>query len=649
MIIFDSQNERFKSPIGPVKENLEIKICLSRRLNPDNVRIEFLKQGINGINFSIPMEMFETDSENLFFSTTIKFTEVATYDYYFSFSSNDKKYYVRRKYGEFEGFISEENCELPWRLTVYKPIKTHEAMNKGIMYQIFPDRFSKGKIDKKLLPKDRIYREWGEEPYYDNENVTKDFFGGNFQGIADKIDYLKRLHVSVIYSNPICLSSSNHRYDAIDYKEVDPVLGTKDDFKKMLSKLHKAGIIFVQDAVLNHVGADSIYFDRYNKYHKDGAYQSTKSKYRDWFYFDEEDPKKYSSWWGFENLPKLNYQSDSLKKYIFGKKGVFESWYENGIDGIRLDVADELSNEILKEIYNISEAKRGNKKIVIPEVWEDASLKWSYGHLMEYLLGNQATSVMNYPVRDSLVEYVRYGEANRAYNFKSVCNEIFKENYPKEIAYSLMNFLSTHDTIRAITKFAGPEIGENGREWQAENNKLSKEAYKLGRERLMLAYLVIFFLPGIPSIYYGDEIGMQGMKDPFCRGCFEWNKIDKKILHFFKRLASTRFQNQEFLSKSDFNILMCEDRFLLFERTFGNRKLKICLNFSKYNMDITPIFVKQNVNLDKVETDIKNVKIIFRIKENLLNDVFRRDEYGDIKAILTSHNAIVYEEIIDEK
>ena len=602
-IVFDSQNVEYKTPLGPVKENerLHLAINLCDYSNVSDVVCYFIKKG--GYEVTLFLEMDSVPDKDGWYETEISELELSLYEYSFKFVSNEKEYYIRKKHDSFLGIVCDNNEYDSWHVTIYKPITTHPIMHSGIMYQIFPDRFCKLDEDVENLPQDRVYREWGEEPYGDEERVAKDFFKGSFKGIQSKIPYLKSLNVSVLYCNPIWLSSSNHRYDAIDYRKVDPVLGSFEDFKELLDELHKNGIIFIMDAVLNHVGWDSIYFDKDNIYGQDGAYTSVDSSKRDWFYFDLKDPLKYECWWNVKSMPKLNYSSHNLVDEIFGENGVIATWYQYGIDGLRLDVADELPNAILRDIFNLSQMYKGDNKIIIPEVWEDASCKWAYEHFMQYMLGEQVTSVMNYPIRDTLLPYVRYGNI-WADNFKKVCEEIYLENYPREIAYSLMNFLSTHDTVRAITKLVGPETDDHDREWQREHNTLTPEEYDIGKERVKVAYGILFMLPGIPSIYYGDEIGMEGMKDPFNRACMNWKNPDEELLHYFKNLTSFRAQNSEFLAEANFRIVSCEDRCLVLDRKLNNRTLRLITNTSKFEIDI-PDELKQS-----------NSKVVFKSNED---------------------------------
>ena len=287
MAVFDSQNRWFKNKIGPIEkgQSLHLKLRLEKEGTIQEVKLVLFRLGTHK-ELKIPMKKL-AEEEAFIYSVECSFMQTATYDYYFEFIKNQKKYFVRRNWGDFKGKVTTDLKNLPWRLTVYEEIKTHPLMKKGIMYQIFPDRFWKGET-KAELPKDRIYREWGELPYYDNR-ISQDFFGGNSNGIAEKLDYLKKLYVKAIYSNPIEWSSKNHRYAAIDYKQIDPVFGTEDEFIELIELLHRNGMIFIKDSVLNHVGSDSIYFDKEDKLGTNGAYNHENSPYRDWFYFYQNE------------------------------------------------------------------------------------------------------------------------------------------------------------------------------------------------------------------------------------------------------------------------------------------------------------------------------------------------------------------------
>lgn len=582
--IYDSLQKQFKTPTGCAKvgEKVTFRLGIPKWDGPYDVEIIF-NEYYSDKTFSVRMNREGEDNESIIFSTEGNFGEKNIYHYYFSFKSYGRTKFVKKNEGTFEGHIQDSPNGLNWQITIYEPVTTNSNMQEGVMYQIFPDRFAKfGEVEHP--PDDRIYRIWGGKPFYKDNLISKDFFGGNFQGIIHRLKYLKSLGVTALYLNPIWLAHSNHRYDPADYKTVDPLLGNENDLKELIQKAHQAGMIVIIDTVLNHTGADSIYFNRYGRYPVKGAFNAKDSFFYDWYYFHVY-PEMYESWWGFVDHPKINQSSRSFQEYMFGKGGVIDYWYSLGIDGLRLDVPDELPNYALNAIYEVSKRNKEDA-VIISEVWEDASYKANYGHRMEYLLGHETTSVMNYPVKNAILAYVRYGDF-WAGHLTETLQSIFLENYPREIAWSLMNFVSTHDTVRAITKLAGPEVGENDREWQEKNDTLSRSDYEIGRKRLILSYLILYFLPGIPSIFYGDEVGLQGQKDPFNRKCYPWKRRDKKLLKVFKRLGSFRKREKEFFKNADFAVNYIDNEICILERMTGKRQLYLIINRSDHIVDIS--------------------------------------------------------------
>lgn len=606
--IFNSLDTYFKSHTGPIKkgEDLTFRIKFRKDIQPYNVKIIFFgfQQFYNSLEFNMNFEYADENYD--YFKVDISNLEINIYEYYFAFESYGSQKYLKRCYDSWEAFISNDNSGCNWQLTVYKPVETHPNMNKGIMYQIFPDRFYHSD-ETSYLPNDRTYRKWGELPFYTDDKICSDFFGGDLRGITEKLDYLKSLSVSVIYLNPIWESQSNHRYDTSDYTKVDPVLGNLDDVKELLSKAHSLGMIVILDTVLNHTGSDSIYFNKNNRYPVNGAFNSTDSPYRNLYYF-WPDGIHYESWWGFQTLPKLNQQSSDYINYFFGNGGILDIWFNLGFDGLRLDVADELDNSTLNRIFESSKRNR-DKIIIIGEVWDNASNKCNYGHRMEYFLGNELTSVMNYPVKDAILAYVRYGDLWSSNLWRTLIS-VYIEDYPHEIAYSLMNLLSSHDSVRMITKLAGKEVDDHDKNWQFENDTLSPQEYRLGRARAMISYLILYFLPGIPSIFYGDEIGLSGQKDPFCRKCFPWNRIDKRFLHFFKNLGKLRNSFADFLSIANFNIVKINNELCIFTRDFDDKSLLIMVNRADFAVDISDF-----------SSNLRNISILFSIGNSTLQEL----------------------------
>ena len=616
-MVFCSTDVQYKNPVGPVKKGgvINFRVKIGSCLNPREVTLIFDRYWMQGL-FEWKMQEVRREENEVVFEAKVEIEEVNIYKYHFEFWSYNQKMVICKKWNSFEGYVKPRNMQLEgeeWQLTVYTPIATHEEMSQGIMYQIFPDRFCKyGEIQN--LPTDRIYRPWGERPFFEDDTICSDYFGGNLQGIRHRLKFLKELGVTVLYLNPIWLASSNHRYNTSDYREVDPILGTEEDLLELISEAHKNGMIIILDTVLNHTGSDSVYFNKEGRFQSLGAYNSMESEYFDWYYFHEY-PNKYESWWGFKTLPKINQESKNFQDYMFGENGTLRYWYKLGIDGLRLDVADELPNETLKKIFEVAR-KNSEKVIIIGEVWEDASNKTNYGHRMEYFLGSELTSVMNYPVKEAILAYIRYGGEYWSDNLSETLTRIFIENYPREIAYSVMNFLSSHDTVRAITKLAGPEVDNHDKAWQNSHDDLSREEYKLGRDRLIISYLMVYFLPGIPSIFYGDEVGLAGQKDPFCRKCYPWGRRDKKLLKFFKRLGKMRKQNKAFFGTADFKVIRVNDEICVLERRNENKRLVLVINRTDRVLNIPEDICKLN-----------SVKVVFVAKKTLRNKI---SPYGGV-------------------
>ena len=345
--------------------------------------------------------------------------------------------------------------------------------------------------------------------------------------------------MTCIYLNPIFEAQSNHRYDTADYEKIDPMLGTERDFKSLCQSAEKLGIKIMLDGVFSHTGDDSKYFNRYSRYDSIGAYQSENSPYYNWYKFNKW-PDDYESWWGIKILPEVNEDNPDFIEYITGKNGIARKWLRLGASGWRLDVADELPDEFLDEFRKAVKEEK-NDCLVLGEVWEDASNKSSYGKLRRYLLGEQLDSVMNYPFAGAVIDFIR--DANAELFASRVMSIV--ENYPKEVLDVLMNHISTHDTMRAITALAGESCAYRDRRWQSTHS-LDEKEYRYGMKLLMAASAMQFALPGVPTIYYGDEAGMQGYKDPFNRRCYPWGKENEELVEWYKKLGEIRSKNSVF-------------------------------------------------------------------------------------------------------
>lgn len=443
------------------------------------------------------------------------------------------------------GFVGAFNARRDWQLTVTeKNFTTPDWLKGGIIYQIFPDRFCNSGSKKKNVPHDRILRsDWGEMPQWKPDSKGKilnnDFFGGDLKGICEKLPYIKSLGVNCIYLNPIFESHSNHRYDTADYSKIDPLLGDEKDFKKLCKEAKKLNIHIILDGVFSHTGADSIYFNKNNRYKTLGAYNSKESPYYKWYKF-EKYPDKYQSWWGFLTLPEVIEESEEYRAFINGKGGIIEKWLNAGADGFRLDVADELPDVFIDELRKrLKETKPD--ALLMGEVWEDATNKHSYGIRRRYLLGSQLDSVMNYPFANAIINFCRNGYAEGFMN--SVMQIV--ENYPKQCLDVMMNHIGTHDTERAITKIASDSCEYRNREWQSAH--FLGEKFEKGIRLLKCAVALQYTLPGVPSVYYGDEAGMEGYKDPFNRGCYPWGNENRELVDFYKTMGKIRNENSVFV------------------------------------------------------------------------------------------------------
>ena len=534
---FNSRLPRYKTPFGAIAAGMPVTLRLDvpgsfgyvdphlvltkDREDPVHYRMEYTGQS-DGVNH---------------FAVTVTPTTSGLYFYYFDLYTDFRK--ICRGPGA-EGRLTWV-LEDSWQLTVYEPdFQTPDWIKSGTMYQIFPDRFYEGDPDKTMPFADRIYRADKEgEPYFwpteqPEGYLNMDYFGGDFLGIQKKLPYLKGLGVTCIYLNPIFEAHANHRYNTADYLKADPLLGTNEDFAALCKEASRQGIRIILDGVFSHTGSDSRYFNREGRYGPGGAYRDRHSPYRSWYDFDSGYACGYRSWWGFETLPEVEEESPSYIDFVCGPGGVIDTWLGLGASGFRLDVADELPDDFIEKIRAAVKA-HGADKLLIGEVWEDATTKEGWGRRRTYLRGYGLDTTMNYPFRNAAIDFVRGADAAAVADaILSIC-----ENYPKPALDCAMNFLSTHDTERAITAIADEPTNGRDRFWQSGRRiPLSRMDDAVRRE--LLAYALLFTLPGVPCIYYGDEIAMQGYRDPFNRAYYDWNSTERRLRGPLANLAELR-------------------------------------------------------------------------------------------------------------
>ena len=483
-------------------------------------------------------------------------------------------------------FTLEEHSGGRFRLLVHKRnFTTPESFGRGVMYHVFVDRFYRGESEEaRNIPvryDAHLCSDWDngvpDFPEYPGAPIkNNNFFGGNLWGVAEKLEYLKSLGVTVIYLSPIFEAYSNHKYDTGDYTKIDEMFGGEAAFDNLIEKAKDMGMGIILDGVFNHTGDDSIYFNRNRRYGDGGAYNDPTSKYAEWYRF-RSYPDDYESWWGIEILPKLNHEKESCLNYFTGEGGVIERYTRKGIAGWRLDVADELSNEFLCSLRERAKKESGDSAVIIGEVWENAAEKVAYGQRRRYFLGDQLDSVMNYPLKNAIVSFCLFGDAEMLYN---TLTEIYS-SYPRCVSDSLMNLLGTHDTERIITV-----LGREDDRCGEPNNvlafaRLSESEREKGIKMLKIAAALQFTAYGIPSVYYGDEVGLEGYGDPFCRMPFPWNDIDgtyrEEILDFYRMLGKMRL-DEEALDGGDFYVLSHTDSAIAFVREKNDSKLTVIVN-----------------------------------------------------------------------
>lgn len=566
-MIYNEQDTVYKNPFGAVATGQPVRFRIQPRADCRGALLSVYEDG-QGSPSLFAMQK-EADGS---FAVTHTFQHAGLYFYGFVLSDDMGAPKGRR---EDDPAVARSGGH--YQLTVYDSgyVQPNDWAG-GVMYQIFPDRFNIGSAGVLETPyKDRrLHTALDDTPDFrpDGDGVVRnnDYFGGNLQGIEEKLAYLQALGVSCIYLNPIGEAHSNHRYDTANYKRVDPLLGGDEDFARLCRKANEAGIRVILDGVFSHTGADSVYFNKYGRYRTLGAYQSELSIYYSWYTFTAY-PDQYKSWWGFDTLPEINERDPEFVEFICGEHGVIDHWMSLGADGFRLDVADELPDAFIAGIRRAVK-RHGDDKLLIGEVWEDASNKVSYGVRRNYLLGEELDSVMNYPFRTAVLDFVRGGDAER---FMERVTGIV-QNYPKPMLDLMMNMLSTHDTERALTALVAGDIEGKDREWQNAFS-LGHDDYLKGVAMLKLAMVLQFTLPGIPCIYYGDEIGMQGMRDPFNRGFMRWDEMDKSLLDFTRQLSRLRRSHAAFADGA-FVPLASSDALVAYLRRSPQQTVAVAVN-----------------------------------------------------------------------
>lgn len=593
----NSRQEFFRSPFGAVTCGTEVRLRISANGVGIPRAVKLVYKTDNGEEIYRDMPYIFSILGSCIYETTIRVPDEAGLIWYYFELSTDIGVVYYGNNSENLGGKGEMSFQAPshsFQITVYdEKYKTPEWFKDAIAYQIFPDRFYNGNEDGSFLYEgdDIIKRKWGEQPFYKAEQFggvysNNDFFGGNLKGIIKKLPYLEELGVTVIYLNPIFKSDSNHKYNTGNYEEIDPMFGDEKTFKELCAEAKKRGIRIILDGVFNHTGSDSKYFNKYGKYDSVGAYQSKESPYYTWFHFIDY-PDVYESWWGIDTLPQIVETSPELREYLLsGKDAIIKKWLGLGASGWRLDVVDELPDFFVKELRE-NVKKTDPEAVIIGEVWEDASNKIAYGERRKYFYGDELDSVMNYPLRSALIDFALC--RIDAYEFNRRVMSL-KENYPLPAFYSLLNMLSSHDVERIMTLMGGvPTRHDIDREKQAAFS-LNGYALSTARRRVKQLIGMIMTMPGVPCIFYGDELGVQGYGDPFCRCTFPWDEMDEvdpgaELRGWVKELAALRKSSKAF-STGDFNYVYRIGCTYAYIRRRGEEKYIVLVNFDSTYKDI---------------------------------------------------------------
>ena len=521
---------------------------------------------------TFPLTYLKSENNKIYFSGDIYLETSAIYNYYFEINTNNGTKYL----GKDKIIINEIIRENKNKMSVN--FETPDWAKGKIMYHIFVDRFNRGsKNPLKEMSRRTTYKSFGDEMIVgpNKEGIwNADFYGGDLLGIIEKLDYIKSLGASIIYLSPIVHSQSNHRYDASDYENVDPYVGCNEDLKKLCDEAHKRDMKIVLDAVFNHTGNDSKYFNEYGTFDNIGAFQSKDSPF---YKFYRKNNDNFDYWWGMTNLPVCNGYSKEWQEYILSEGGIIDKWFNLGIDGLRLDVADELTDYFIEQI-RVAVKRNKEDGFILGEVWKNP-MRMGRGYIES---GKGMDSVMNYSLVDSLIRYFKYSDS---YKLNYVLRDILCE-YPKDTINTLMNFTSTHDISRAINIFGADEfnsysewawnLNRNDLEW-CRNFKLTEEQYRKGKDIFEAYTFALTFLPGILSIFYGDEVGLEGIGNLANRKPFPWGKEDKELLEYFRYLGTIR-TNEKFLEQADLNIIDINNNYMMFERSNNEEEILVAIN-----------------------------------------------------------------------
>ena len=504
-LVYDSRSVRFKSPYGAVPSGTQVTFTLRPLRSEGYSRGKLtarLEQRDNQI-ITVELPWTDTDLGRDAFSGVLDTGDyVGLVWYTFQLETiTGRRWNIKEEY----------------QLTVYDGSEiVPRWFGEGVSYQIFPDRFRRTRVPDPagLVGGRTVHQSWQEEPEYrpdaNGEIRNRDFFGGDLRGVIEELDYLQSLGVETLYFNPIFEAAENHRYGTADYSRVDPMLGTNEDFSELCRQAHRRGMRVMLDGVFNHTGFVSRYFNGDGYYPEPGAVQSESSPYRPWFQF-RHWPDQYESWWGIYTLPAVEESCPGYREFIFGdENSVVRRWLRAGADGWRLDVSPEVYPDFWRQ-FRRAVLQTKPDAIMIAECWHD-SREWC-------TVGDMFDGTMHYVLSEAIWKFFAERRWSLA-EFDAGVNRAMML-YPQEVQNSMWNFLSSHDTACMLTRCGG-------------------------RVKAMRA--AVFFQmthPGVPVIYYGDELAMRGGPDPDCRRSMTWDKVDgNAMLAYYKRLTHMRGESE---------------------------------------------------------------------------------------------------------
>lgn len=535
----------------------------------------------------------------------IPFVAEQSNPYAFKFMVDGLQYWLDAT-GEVNNYPPERDIHFRF-FPGYKPVRW---LWSQVFYQIFPDRFFDGNPANNVKTREYVYegkevvaKNWGDLP--DKENGFREFYGGDLSGIRKKLPYLQDLGVNSLYLNPIFVSPSSHKYDTVDYFNIDPHFGSNEDFAELCNELHANEMHIILDAVVNHSSERCAWFDRYGEYEEKGAYQSQDSKYRGFYYFDTDDPESYHAWYGIKTLPVFDYSNADLQEIVYkADDSILKHWLKAPyrIDGWRFDVIHMLGEG--KGAKNNAHYVREFRKAVRELNPEALVLGEHFYEASKWLQGDQEDAAMNYFGFSFPLWAFFAGIDHRGHRIRIDAKTFgfmlarARARLPFENQLSQMNLLNSHDTSRFITILDGDKT------------------------LLKAAIVMLFSYIGVPSIYYGDEIGLEGGNDPDCRRTFPWDESswDLDLLEHYKRLISLR-KSSLTLQRGGFVELLAEGDVYVFARALSKQSIITIINRSNSAKIKVPVW--------KLDINNRVIKSFFDAKEYAIKDGYL--EYNCLK------------------